>query len=103
MAMLLHGTRYWPDVLRNSIEATREALDPDHDGALGVVLFGASSSELLELLKKTVQRGHIAARTRHSLLEELDERGWRFGFRGRQIEILRRGQEKRFFDNALAI
>ena len=95
MAMLLQGTRYWTDVLRDFIQATSEGVDPDRDGALSIVLFAASGSELLELLRKTVEHGRSAARTRHDLLEELNERGCRFRFRGRQINVLRKGREER--------
>jgi len=93
-AMLLHGTRYWPEVLRCSIQAVNEGADPDRDGALGIMLFGASGSDLLDLLRKTVAMGNSGARTRHYLLEELTERGWRFRFRGRRIEVLRKGREE---------
>jgi len=93
-ATLLHGTRYWPEVFRASVQAVREHADPDRDGALGIVLFGASGSELVDLLQATITAGSLAARTRHYLLEELDERGWRFRFRGRRIEILCKGRDE---------
>jgi len=93
-ATLLHGTRYWPEVLRYSIRAANESADPDRDGALSIVLFATAGSELFGLLRKTVERGQSAARTRHYLLEELNERGWRFRVRGRQIEVLWKGREE---------
>ena len=93
-AKLLQGTRYWPEVLRSSIQAVNEGADPDRDGALGIVLFAASGSALLDLLRKTIKLGPSAATTRHYLLEELYERGWRLRFRGRQVEVLRNGREE---------
>lgn len=75
-------------------QAANEGADPDRDGALGIMLFAASGSDLLDLLRKTVKRGRSGARTRHYLLEELNERGWRFRFRGRQIEVLRQGRKE---------
>ncbi|HSY47470.1 MAG TPA: RelA/SpoT domain-containing protein [Thermoanaerobaculia bacterium] len=97
-AQLLCGTRYWPDVLRRSWQAVRETFGdgatPDRDGALGVVLFAGSGSDLLELLRQTFHgKESSSKRMRHALLEELDERGWRLRFRGRNVEILRCGNE----------
>jgi hypothetical protein len=63
-AMLLQGTRYWPEVLRSSIQAVNESADPDHAldiGALGIVLFGACGADLLALLRKTLERGRSNA------------------------------------------
>lgn len=96
-ARLLRGTRYWPEVLRSSLQAINEAVDrggrPDDD-AMGIVLFGGSASELLGLLRKTFGRGRSNAPMRYYLLEELYERGWRLCLRGRQIEVLHRGKEE---------
>ena len=96
-AALLHGTRYWPEVYRQSFEAVDAGTNSDHHGALGVVLFGGSGSELLGLLRKTMSRGVKGSEVRHYLLEELDERGWRFRVHGRQIEVLRHGREERAY------
>jgi ppGpp synthetase/RelA/SpoT-type nucleotidyltranferase len=94
-AVLLHGTRYWPEVYRQSFEAVDTGTDSDRGGALGIVLFGGSGSELLGLLRKTMSRGIKGSKTRHYLIEELDERGWCFRVHGRQIEVLRHGREER--------
>jgi hypothetical protein len=93
-ARLLFGTRYWHQVLRASLVAVDGGTDPDRDGALGIVLFGATSGELVDLLRRTMSAGRSAGRTRHYLLEELDERGWRFRFRGHQVKICHRGREE---------
>jgi hypothetical protein len=92
-AKLLHGTRYWPEVLRRSTEAVNKAADPDRDGALGIVLYVAAGSALVELLQKSMKPGRSAATTRHYLLDELYERGWRLCFRGRRVKVLRKGRE----------
>ena len=39
-------------------------------------------------------KGVKGSKVRHYLLEELDERGWRFRIRGREIEVLRQGREE---------
>lgn len=93
-AKLLQGTRYWPEVLRSSVNAVNEGVDHDRDGALNIVLFGSSGSALVDLLRKTLTSGRSATRARHYLLEELYERGWRLRIRGRQIEVLRKGKEE---------
>ena len=94
-AELLRGTRYWPEVYPQCFATVDAGIDCDRYGALGIVLFGGSSSELLVLLRKTMSRGTKGSMSRHYLLEELNERGWRFRFRGRQIEVLRQGREDR--------
>jgi ppGpp synthetase/RelA/SpoT-type nucleotidyltranferase len=96
-AKLLQGTRYWPEVLRSSIQAINDGADcggPVDDGAMGIVLFGGRASELLGLLRKTFERGRSNTTTRHYLLDELYERGWRLRLRGRQIEVLHKGKEE---------
>lgn len=93
-AHLLYGTRYWPEVLQQSLQALSKGADSDRDGALGIALFGASASDLLRLLLNTVRMGRPSARMRHYLLEELNERGWRLRFCGRRIEVLHRGREE---------
>jgi ppGpp synthetase/RelA/SpoT-type nucleotidyltranferase len=92
-AKLLQGTRYWPEVVRSSIQAVNEGADPDRSGALSVVLFAASGSTLLDLLRETLKSRRLSAPTRHCLLEELCERGWRLRFIGRRVEVLRKGRE----------
>jgi|GEM_PF-3521424 ppGpp synthetase/RelA/SpoT-type nucleotidyltranferase len=93
-AKLLQGTRYWDEVLHSSIKAVNEGADPNHDGALGIVLFGSSGSALVDLLNKTFTSGHSADKYRYYLLDELYYRGWRLRFRGRQIEVLHKGKEE---------
>lgn len=93
-AQLLYGTRYWPEVLRQCRQAVSEGADPDRDGALGILLFAASGTELLDLMLKTFHRRASGATMRTHLLEELNERGWRFRFCGRRVEVLRKGREE---------
>lgn len=96
-ARLLRDTRYWPEVLRSSLQAINEAADrggPPDDDAMGIVLFGGGADDLLRLLRKTFERGHSNATMRHYLLEELYERDWRLRLRGRQIEVLHKGKEE---------
>jgi ppGpp synthetase/RelA/SpoT-type nucleotidyltranferase len=94
-AELLSGTRYWPEVYQQCFATVDAGIDCDRHGALGIVLFGGSSKELVELLWKTMSRGIKGSMARHHLLEELNERGWRFRLHGRQFEILRQGREER--------
>jgi hypothetical protein len=93
-AVLLRGTRYWPEVFRRSLEVVSPSGDPDRDGALGIVLFGGSGSQLLSLLRQTMANGVKGSKVRHYLLEELDERGWRFRIHGREVHVLRQGREE---------
>ena len=93
-AKLLQGTRYWPEVLACSRQAASECENPWLDDAFGIVVYAASGSELLGLLRKAFARGHRDTRTRQYLLEELNERGWRLRLRGRQVEVLHIGREE---------
>ena len=93
-AQLLHGTRYWPEVLRLSFQSVAEGLNTDRDGALGIVLFAGTGDDLISIISQTLQRGGSSSkRVRHDVLEELDNRGWRLRFRRRSVEILRRGSD----------
>ena len=92
-ALLLRGTRYWPDVLRCSIQSANEGVSTDL-GALSIIVHAANGSDLLALLRKTMERMPVSSGARPELLEELYERGWRLRFRGRRIEVLRRGREE---------
>ncbi len=93
-AKLLQGTRYWPEVLTCSKQVANECENPWLDDAFGIVVYAASGSGLLDLLRKAVERGRRGTRTRQYLLEELNERGWRLRFRGRLVEVLRKGREE---------
>lgn len=92
-ARLLFGTRYWDDVMRSSFEAVNEGADPDRGEAWSIVLFAATGTALVDLLRTSMKPGRAAKRERELLLEELYERGWRLRFRLRQVEVLRKGLE----------
>ena len=92
---LISGTRFWPVMLSEAVARLKNGTDAE-GGDLGLALFGASGSDLVEILRR-----EYPARTRkerdyrlRELVWELNERGWRLCLRGRQIEVLRRGQEE---------
>jgi ppGpp synthetase/RelA/SpoT-type nucleotidyltranferase len=93
-ARLLHGTRFWPEVFRCSLQAVKDEAKPDDDGALGIVLYSASGDTLVELLQRSMRPGRSAAIMRGYLLDELYERGWRLRFRGRRVDVIRRGRDE---------
>lgn len=93
-AKLLQGTRYWPEVLKCSKQIADKCENPWLDGAFGIVVYAASGSELVGLLRKAFTRGRRDIKTRQYLLEELNERGWRLSLHGRQVEVLRKGREE---------
>jgi hypothetical protein len=73
------------------MQAVRNGEIPTENGALPIVLVAATGTELLILLQRSLETVEY---TRDHYIEELYERGWRLRLRGRQIEVLRRGQEE---------
>lgn len=92
---LLVGTSFWPKVLSTAIDGLKTG-GAKQEGELGIAVFGASGSDLVEILQITflTTRGHERIWPLRELLYELHRRGWRLRLHGRQIEVLRKGQEE---------
>jgi hypothetical protein len=92
---VLLGTRFWNDALKAAIGSVIESSKRNHSDLL-LVAFGAKGSELVGILERVFARKRGDNQSRHIsvLAQALDKRGWRLRLRGRQIEVLRRGQEE---------
>lgn len=96
-ARCLFGTEHWKSIEESAFSRLYESVRVDSHAdwfAVDTVAFGARSSAIIALIPPLIQSGKMDFRPWHKLLRELDKRGWRFRLRGREIEVLRRGQEE---------
>jgi hypothetical protein len=92
---LLVGTRFWPKVLATAVDCLKTSgAKPEEE--LGIAVFGATGSDLVAILQITflTTRGRERMWRLREILYELNQRGWRLRLHGRQIEVLRKGQEE---------
>jgi len=93
----LFGTEHWKSIEESAFSRLYESVHEDSHAdwfAVDTVAFGAKSSAIIALIPELIRSGKMDFRPWHKLMRELDKRGWRLRLRGRQIEILRKGQEE---------